>query len=186
MKKNYLNHVAILVKNIEQSLKRISVSEELVNNIEEFPSEGTRELYIGGKNQYGRILLMQAIGDGPYKQALTKRGPGLHHIAIDVDNIDFFLEGISGSGWLLHPRSIYYYKENRQLYLSRPGIPTLIEVQERKNIPASPEFLVTNLSLETDKKELLESLNCVSLTSGNHLEMKMHKKIITISKLVDT
>lgn len=42
-----LNHVAFLVTNIESILEAVSFSNDLIGKIEEFPSEGTRELYNG-------------------------------------------------------------------------------------------------------------------------------------------
>ena len=130
--KSVLNHVAILVESIESTLGIKNFSSDLIEEIEEFPSVGTRELYLGKSNQMGRLLLMQAAGDGPYKSALKKRGTGLHHIALDVLNIDEYLGSLSGSGWLLHPESINFYKSNKQIYLSRPGVPVLMEIQERE------------------------------------------------------
>ena len=118
MTKTLLNHVAILVEDIESVLEKVQFTPDLLGEIEEFPSEGTRELYIGSDNQMGRILLMQAIGDGPYKNALDKRGPGLHHIALDVLNIDDFVTKLSGSGWLLHPKSIEFCSKTGLDYVS--------------------------------------------------------------------
>ena len=98
--KTALNHVAFLVQSIEHALERNSFSSVDVGEIEAFPSEGTRELYVGSPAM-GRILFMQAIAEGPYQRALEKRGEGLHHIALDVESIDAFVSQISGSGWYL-------------------------------------------------------------------------------------
>ena len=132
--KSVLNHVAILVESLESVVEKNIFDTSLLGEIEEFPKEGTRELYIGLNHQMGRILLMQAHGPGAYENALKKRGPGLHHIAIDVLNIDEFVASLSGSGWLLHPKSLEFYKSHKQVYLNRPGVAALIEVQERKKL----------------------------------------------------
>src|ERR1044071_1670066 len=94
-----LNHVAFLVDSIEMVLEENIFDPGAIGEIEEFPSEGTRELYIGQSDQMGKLLLMQANGPGPYQDALNKRGTGLHHIAIDVPSIDDFVATLSGSGW---------------------------------------------------------------------------------------
>lgn len=39
--------------------------------------------------------------EGAYTRAMKKRGPGLHHIAVDVLNLESFVDDLSGSGWLL-------------------------------------------------------------------------------------
>ncbi len=115
--KSVLNHVSFLVESIESVMENSSFSDDSIGKVKEFPGEGTRELYIDNDNQMGRLLLMQAIGDGPYKRALEKRGAGLHHIALDVEDIDSFVDQLNSSGWQLHPKSLSFYNKNRQVYL---------------------------------------------------------------------
>jgi hypothetical protein len=81
-----LNHVAFLVGSIESAIRLIPSPSADRGNIEEFPSEGTRELYVGDSIM-GRLLLMQPIGAGPYQRAMKKRGESLHHLALDVENL---------------------------------------------------------------------------------------------------
>ncbi|MCB0413124.1 MAG: VOC family protein [Bdellovibrionales bacterium] len=176
-----LNHVAFLVSNIESALEAVSFPNDLLGKIEEFPSEGTRELYIGKDNQMGRLLLMEAIGDGPYKSALEKRGPGLHHIALDVENVDTYVGQLTGSGWLMHPASLKFYNHNRQVYLSRPATPVLMEIQERKEIMNGNHF-IERVVVPFKELRLLESLACSKLAIGdrvqifgqNNEEIKLH------------
>ena len=84
---------------------------------------------------------MQPTKDGSYQRALKKRGPSLHHIAIDVLNLDQFINDISKSGWLLHPNSLESIKDLRVAWLARPGFPALIEVTEVKEFSTAPEFV---------------------------------------------
>ena len=49
-------------------------------------------------------------------------------------NLEDYIQSLSGSGWLLHPRSLITIKEIQTAYLARPGFPGLIEVQERKEL----------------------------------------------------
>ena len=76
------DHVALLCQSIESSLQALEAllpeeaqSSFLPGKIESFPSEGTRECYIGKKGKGGaRLLLMEAVGStGPYFRALAKR-----------------------------------------------------------------------------------------------------------------
>lgn len=181
--KSVLNHVAILVESIEAALEAQPFTTDLLGEIEEFPSEGTRELYVGNDNQIGRLLLMQAIGDGPYQNALNKRGPGLHHIALDVLNIDEFVTNLSGSGWLLHPKSIEFYKSHKQIYLSRPTVPVLMEIQERKRLIDNESF-IEELEFPFEKGRLLESLCCERLNMSNEIKMKISGREIRIKDLL--
>jgi hypothetical protein len=124
-----LDHVALLVASIEETLKRLGLPAD-PSAIEEFPAEGTRELYLGDEGTPGRLLLMQAIGPGPYERALRKRGEGLHHLAVCVDDLTAFTESMSGTGWFLHPQSLRTMKRFKQVWLCRPGVKTLIEVSK--------------------------------------------------------
>ena len=140
MLKAQLSHVAFLVTSVEKSAK-ITASYGFENGpAENWEGEGTLEVYVGSSEKAGRLLLMQAVKDGAYQRAFQKRGPGLHHIAIDVPNLEEYILQLSGSGWLLHPQSLKTIKDCKTAYLARPGIPTLIEVQER-TLPEKPLFI---------------------------------------------
>lgn len=170
--KSVLNHVAILVENIESVVEKNLFDSSLLGEIEEFPSEGTRELYIGSSNQMGKLLLMQANGPGPYQDALNKRGTGLHHIAIDVLNIDEFMASLSDSGWLLHPKSLEFYKSIRQVWLSRPRIPVLIEVNETKELLDNESF-IEELEFPFTEARFLKALFCDRLKMSDEIRMKI-------------
>lgn len=124
-----LDHVAVLVEDIEATVAAWELPD--AQTIEEFPSEGTRELYCGTPGQSGRVLLMQSIGPGPYERAMSKRGAGLHHIAFSVDDLIDFVSTVADSGWLLHPKSLETYASSQQVWLCRPGFPCLVELNER-------------------------------------------------------
>ncbi|MEL7238718.1 MAG: VOC family protein, partial [Planctomycetota bacterium] len=84
-----LDHVAILVRSIEDTVERLGQLDAPSGEIEAFPGEGTRELYLGEPGRAGRLLLLQPLGDsGPYARAMAKRGPGLHHVAFRTRDID--------------------------------------------------------------------------------------------------
>ncbi len=181
--KSVLNHVAILVKNIDSVIEKNIFSSETLGKIEEFPSEGTRELYIGKDGQMGRLLLMEAIGNGPYKTALGKRGTGLHHIALDVLNIDDYVGHLVGSGWLLHPKSLEFYNSHKQIYLCRPNVPVLIEVQERKELSDKANY-IDELEFPFDKNQLLDILECNNLKMGNEIGMRIEDKFTLVKDLL--
>lgn len=141
-----INHIAFLVGSAEASAEVLRRNGVHAGPPQNFEGEGTREMYAGGEELGCRILLMQAIGEGPYKRALVKRGPGLHHIAVDVPSLEEFLSGLASSGWLLHPASVKTMAASRTAYLARPGMPMLIEVQERAGITRTGQ-LVRSLTL---------------------------------------
>jgi methylmalonyl-CoA/ethylmalonyl-CoA epimerase len=159
-----LNHVAILVTSLDSVLKCNHFSPDILSEMEEFPSEGTRELYVG-RGKMGRLLLMQAIGKGPYASALERRGECLHHLALDVENIDEFVKQLSGSGWYLHPKSLYYYKNSKQVYLCRPGIPVVIEIQERP-IFEDDAYFIKKVEFPFGEQRLVNSLHCDRISNS--------------------
>jgi len=83
-----IDHIAIAVENVEESAK---VYQEAlgVDNIEfeTIESEGVKVAIIQLEN--GRIELMQPTNDSsPIKKFLEKKGQGLHHMALETDDID--------------------------------------------------------------------------------------------------
>lgn len=126
-----LSHVAVLVPSAEGAAAVCKASDWELGPVEDFPSEGTREIYVGpSAKKDGLLLLMEAIGAGPYRNALEKRGPGLHHVAVNVASIDDYVASLAGSGWLLHPASLHTLTHRKTVYLARPGLGALIEVQQ--------------------------------------------------------
>ena len=131
----HLDHVALLVQDLEATLGRLDFPAEEVGPIEEFPGEGTREIYLGQGS--ARLLLLQPLGtSGPYARAMEKRGPGLHHVALHTPELDSFLGDVRG--WLLHPASIETIARWRTAWLARPGVPTLVEVHEAEPLEEPP------------------------------------------------
>ncbi len=162
-----LSHVAVLVPSAQGAATLCETSGWALGPVEDFPAEGTREVYVGPSTQDALLLLMEAIGPGPYRRAFEKRGPGLHHVALNVASIDDYVDGLVGSGWLLHPASVRTLAERRTVYLARPGLGTLIEVQQVDDpdtAPARPRF-VSEVSIAGDREHqrLLDALGVPGL-----------------------
>ncbi len=134
------SHVAILVPSVRKAADYLRQFDFEIGEEEIWEGEGTKEIYVE-KGKCNSLLLMESFKAGAYQRALKKRGPGLHHLAIDVLNLDAFIESISGSGWLLHPISLQTIKQAQTAYLARPGFSALIEVHERKEFAESPLFV---------------------------------------------
>jgi hypothetical protein len=132
------SHVAILVPSVRKAADHFRQLGFDIEDEEVFPE--TREIYVHGSER-NALLLTEARDTGSYRRALEKRGPGIHHLAVDVLDLDGFLHSISGSGWLLHLNSLKTIKDHRTAYLARPGFPALIEVQEKKELMDGPLFV---------------------------------------------
>ena len=154
----HLDHVGLLVESAEKSAEHFRSRNLEVGPTEDFPSEGTREIYVGSRTQHGKVLLIEAIGPGPYLSALERRGPGLHHVALGVPDIRSFVTGLMGSGWHLHPISLTALAHTSTVWLARAGTPVLIELSN-STAPASQESLVTRLGLPIPDR-LVRALSC--------------------------
>ena len=93
-----IDHIAIAVTDVEESAK--IYQEALgVNNVEfeTVESEGVKIAIIHLEN--GRIELMQPTNDAsPIKKFLDKKGPGLHHMALETNNIESEVSRMEGCG----------------------------------------------------------------------------------------
>ncbi len=143
------SHVALLVKSVESSASFLRELGFQTGPAETWEGEGTKEIYVE-HDHCNSLLLMEPAKPGAYQRAMDKRGPDLHHLAIDILNMDEFLHSIAGSGWLLHPRSVKTIAQIKTAYLARPGFPALIEVQEKETLSELGLF-VSRIEIPFDK-----------------------------------
>jgi methylmalonyl-CoA/ethylmalonyl-CoA epimerase len=93
-----IDHIAIAVDDVEESAKvyQQALGADHVE-FETVESEGVKIAIIELEN--GRIELMQPTNDSsPIKKFLDKKGQGLHHLALDTDNIEGEVERMEGCG----------------------------------------------------------------------------------------
>lgn len=140
MIKIFPSHTALLVRSVERAAALLAPHGFQIGPTEAWEGEGTKEIYVQ-RDYANSLLLMEPVKPGAYQRAMDKRGPGIHHFAIDILSLEEFLRSISGSGWLLHPMSIETIKRGKTAYLARPGFPALIEVQERELLSERPLFV---------------------------------------------
>ena len=93
-----IDHIAIAVNDVEESAKTyqeaLGIDEIEFETVE---SEGVKVAIIPMEN--GRIELMQPTNDeSPIKKFLDKKGQGLHHMALETDNIEGEVERMEGCG----------------------------------------------------------------------------------------
>ena len=93
-----IDHIAIAVNDVEESAKvyQQALGADHVE-FETVETEGVKVAIIELEN--GRIELMQPTNDSsPIKKFLDKKGQGLHHMALDTDNIEGEVERMEGCG----------------------------------------------------------------------------------------
>jgi methylmalonyl-CoA/ethylmalonyl-CoA epimerase len=93
-----IDHIAIAVNDLEEAAK--NYKEALGVNSVEFEtveSEGVKLAILHLEN--GRIELMQPTNDqSPIKKFLEKKGQGLHHVALQTNDIESEVERMEGCG----------------------------------------------------------------------------------------
>ena len=93
-----IDHIAIAVNDVEESAKIYQQALGVDNvEFETVESEGVKIAILHLEN--ARIELMQPTNDeSPIKKFLDKKGQGLHHMALDTDNIEGEVERMEGCG----------------------------------------------------------------------------------------
>ena len=102
-----IDHVGIAVKNLEEAIKVWEGLGLKVDEIEEVPDQKVRTaiIHVGES----RIELLEPTAeDSPIAKFIAKRGEGIHHLALGVDDIEKHLEELKAKGYRLideKPRS---------------------------------------------------------------------------------
>ena len=93
-----INHIAILVNDLDSPLNfwRDALGLELTQ-VEEVPGEQARIAFLPTGDS--EIELVQpTTDDSGLARYLEKRGPGMHHLCLEVDDIDGMLLQLKGKG----------------------------------------------------------------------------------------
>ena len=93
-----IDHIAIAVNDVEASAKIYQKALGIDKiEFEIVESEGVKVAILPMEN--GRIELIQPTNDeSPIKKFLDKKGQGLHHMALETDNIEDEVERMEGCG----------------------------------------------------------------------------------------
>lgn len=93
-----IDHVAIAVNDVEAAVKQYQ--DALGIKDVEFETVETEGVKVGILHlENGRIELMEPTNDNsPIKKFLEKRGEGLHHVALETENIEAEVTRMEGCG----------------------------------------------------------------------------------------
>ena len=93
-----INHVAIVVKDIDESLKFWKTALGLkLDHVEDVPSQASKVAFIPVGE--GEIELVQPTNsDSGMAAYLEKRGEGMHHLCIEVDDIEAKMQELKDAG----------------------------------------------------------------------------------------
>ena len=93
-----INHVAIVVRDIEESLKfwEFALGLEL-HHVEDVPSQASKVAFIPiGDSEIE--LVQPTTEDSGIAAYLEKRGEGMHHLCIEVDDIEAKIKELKDAG----------------------------------------------------------------------------------------
>ncbi|HET9920027.1 MAG TPA: methylmalonyl-CoA epimerase [Ktedonobacteraceae bacterium] len=118
-----IDHVAILVRDIEQALTfyRDTLGIE-PGEIREVPTEQVRIAFLplGGPGG-SEIELIEPTADSSLTRFLEKRGEGLHHICLEVEDIDAALAELREQGAAVLDAQPRLAAEGRAIFLHPKG-----------------------------------------------------------------
>ena len=130
-----IDHVAIIVRNIEQALAFYRDTLGITpREIKEVPTEQVRIAFLpmGGPGGSEIELIEPTNPDSSLARFLEKRGEGLHHICLEVDDIDAALAGMHAKGAPVLDKQPRLAAEGRAIFLHPRGTNgVLLELVER-------------------------------------------------------
>ena len=99
MKKPVLDHIGIAVRSIEEASVYRALGLE-IDHVETVETQGVKTAFlsVGDSNLE---LLEPTSDDSPVAKFIGKRGEGIHHICLRVENIEEHLERLKGEGFRL-------------------------------------------------------------------------------------
>ena len=97
-----LSHIGIAVEDLEQAERIFSdlLSAE-PGHVSEVPDQKIKAMFFPLDDGSAVELLMPTDSDSPIKKFIEKRGPGIHHLAFVVGNIEKKLEELKAKGYRL-------------------------------------------------------------------------------------
>jgi len=132
-----IDHIAIIVRNIEQALLFYRDTLGITPSaIKEVPTEQVRIAFLpkGGPGGSEIELIEPTTPDSSLTKFLEKRGEGLHHICLEVENIDAALAEMQEKGALVLDKQPRIAAEGRAIFLHPKGTNgVLLELLEKSS-----------------------------------------------------
>jgi len=130
-----IDHIAIIVRDIEQALVFYRDTLGITpGEIKEVPGEQVRIAFLplGGPGGSEIELIEPTTPDSSLTKFLEKRGEGLHHVCLEVENIDAALAEMQEKGAPVLDKQPRNAAEGRAIFLHPRGTNgVLLELLER-------------------------------------------------------
>jgi lactoylglutathione lyase/methylmalonyl-CoA/ethylmalonyl-CoA epimerase len=132
-----IDHVAIIVRNIDQALAFYrDILGITPREIRDVPTEQVRIAFLplGGPDGSEIELIEPTTSDSSLVKFLEKRGEGLHHICLEVDDIDTSLQEMQERGAPVLDQRPRIAAEGRAIFVHPKGTNgVLLELLEKKD-----------------------------------------------------
>ena len=133
-----IDHVAIIVRNIEQALVFYRDTLGIApSEIKEVPTEQVRIAFLpmGGPGGSEIELIEPTTPDSSLSKFLEKRGEGLHHICLEVDDIDAALAEMQEKGTTVLDKQPRVAAEGRAIFIHpKAAHGVLLELIEKDSL----------------------------------------------------
>src|SRR5438067_13783637 len=134
-----IDHVAIIVRNIEQALVFYRDTLGITpSEIKEVPTEQVRIAFLplGGPGGSEIELIEPITADSSLTKFLERRGEGLHHICLEVDDIDAALAEMQAKNVPILDKQPRVAAEGRAIFIHpKAANGVLLELVEREESP---------------------------------------------------
>jgi methylmalonyl-CoA epimerase len=131
-----IDHIAIIVRDIEQALHFYRDTLGITpREIKDVPTEQVRIAFLpmGGPGGSEIELIQPTVTDSSLTKFLEKRGEGLHHICLEVDDIDATLQDMQAKGAAVLDKQPRIAAEGRAIFLHPKGTNgVLLELIEKQ------------------------------------------------------
>ena len=131
-----IDHIAIIVRDIEQALHFYRDTLGITpREIKDVPTEQVRIAFLpmGGPSGSEIELIQPTVSDSSLTKFLEKRGEGLHHICLEVDDIDATLQDMQTKGVSVLDQRPRIAAEGRAIFLHPKGTNgVLLELIEKQ------------------------------------------------------
>ena len=134
-----IDHVAVVVRDLDTALQFYrDMLGIMPSRVLDFPQEGVRIAFLplGGANGSEIELLEPIKPEGSVARFLEQRGGGLHHVCLEVPDIDRALADLRAAGAQLLDQTPRQTAEGRGIFLHPKGTGgVLLELVQRADPP---------------------------------------------------
>lgn len=119
MKPLRIDHIGIAVSNLDEAIATYEALGLTSQGVEEVAEQKVRVAFLPcGDSEIE--LLESTEPDGPIAKFIEKKGPGIQHIAIRVDNIEEAIADMQGKGWKMIDEKPRYGAGNASIAFVHP------------------------------------------------------------------